>query len=184
MAVTASPIGPNIANHVRDPNYFILFPANMDPSVTLTTTVLGKRSRNKVHVGVIHLPSSCSEHSDLEPVASTSQAKPVLINGRLVANTKKRYRCTFAGCDKAYTKPSRLEEHERSHTGEVSGFVLCLEPEPIPLCRGRSFARPAKSHISEKPISRHTCEAISRNLHVPWLAITMAVASASGPLSI
>ncbi|KAJ3550941.1 hypothetical protein NMY22_g112 [Coprinellus aureogranulatus] len=61
---------------------------------------------------------SCSEHSDLEPVAGTFQSRPVLINGKLVANTKRRYHCTFAGCDKAYSKPSRLEEHERSHTGE------------------------------------------------------------------
>ncbi|KIY53380.1 hypothetical protein FISHEDRAFT_7965, partial [Fistulina hepatica ATCC 64428] len=28
------------------------------------------------------------------------------------------YQCTYIGCGKAYTKPSRLEEHERSHTGE------------------------------------------------------------------
>ncbi|KDQ14931.1 hypothetical protein BOTBODRAFT_109620 [Botryobasidium botryosum FD-172 SS1] len=30
--------------------------------------------------------------------------------------TKKRYQCTWDGCGKAYTKPTRLDEHERSHT--------------------------------------------------------------------
>jgi len=33
--------------------------------------------------------------------------------------TKKKYRCCFQGCEKAYTKPTRLAEHKRSHTGEV-----------------------------------------------------------------
>lgn len=28
------------------------------------------------------------------------------------------YRCTFDGCNRAYTKPCRLEEHQRTHTGE------------------------------------------------------------------
>ncbi|KJA27725.1 hypothetical protein HYPSUDRAFT_130794 [Hypholoma sublateritium FD-334 SS-4] len=50
--------------------------------------------------------------------ASTSKGLPIIINGVLVEHTKKRYCCTFEGCEKAYTKPSRLEEHERSHTGQ------------------------------------------------------------------
>jgi general transcription factor IIIA len=33
---------------------------------------------------------------------------------------ERRYQCPHEGCDKAYTKPSRLAEHELSHTGEVS----------------------------------------------------------------
>ena len=33
--------------------------------------------------------------------------------------TKKKYHCTYEGCTKSYTKPARLEEHKRSHTGEV-----------------------------------------------------------------
>jgi len=42
------------------------------------------------------------------------------VSSYLVADTKKHYHCTYEGCDKAYSKPSRLEEHERSHTGDVS----------------------------------------------------------------
>jgi hypothetical protein len=33
---------------------------------------------------------------------------------------KKPYACTYPECTKAYDKPCRLEEHIRSHTGEVS----------------------------------------------------------------
>ncbi|KAJ3569593.1 hypothetical protein NP233_g4941 [Leucocoprinus birnbaumii] len=55
----------------------------------------------------------------LSPVASSSSSSaPVIINGKLQKNTKKRYHCIHKGCDKAYSKPSRLAEHERSHTGE------------------------------------------------------------------
>ena len=51
------------------------------------------------------------------PKAATGA--PIIVNGQLVNDTKKRYACTYEGCDKAYSKPSRLEEHVRSHTGQV-----------------------------------------------------------------
>ncbi|CAE6516071.1 unnamed protein product [Rhizoctonia solani] len=36
----------------------------------------------------------------------------------LLASASKTYVCSHAGCGKSYWKPSRLQEHERSHTGE------------------------------------------------------------------
>ncbi|KAK7057485.1 hypothetical protein R3P38DRAFT_2841252 [Favolaschia claudopus] len=81
-------------------------------------TVLGKRRREKY---VLHLSSS-PEHStssyDLQASTSNLKSRPILINGTLVSHTKKRYQCTHGGCGRAYTKPSRLEEHERSHSGQ------------------------------------------------------------------
>ncbi|KIK68994.1 hypothetical protein GYMLUDRAFT_91402 [Collybiopsis luxurians FD-317 M1] len=80
-----------------------------------TVSVLGKR-RASVSASssyVLHLNSSP------EPAIELPSKKPIIINGKLTSgNTKKRYQCTFAGCEKAYTKPSRLVEHTRSHTGE------------------------------------------------------------------
>ncbi|EUC56061.1 transcription factor iiia protein, putative [Rhizoctonia solani AG-3 Rhs1AP] len=35
-----------------------------------------------------------------------------------LASASKAYACSHAGCGKIYRKPSRLQEHERSHTGE------------------------------------------------------------------
>ena len=35
------------------------------------------------------------------------------------SRTEKKFKCTWEGCGKAYTKPARLREHELSHTGEV-----------------------------------------------------------------
>ncbi|KAJ3777001.1 transcription factor iiia [Lentinula raphanica] len=86
-------------------------------------SVLGKRKAStlKSKDYILHLNSSSEpqtglSESEYEPAASSS--KPVLINGSLVeGSTKKRYQCTVEGCGKAYSKPSRLEEHSRSHTG-------------------------------------------------------------------
>lgn len=40
---------------------------------------------------------------------------------------RRLYHCTQQNCTKSYTKPSRLAEHQRSHTGEVCVFLFqCL----------------------------------------------------------
>ncbi|KAJ7668494.1 hypothetical protein DFH06DRAFT_1181869 [Mycena polygramma] len=116
-------------------------------------SVLGKRSRASSHY-LLHLASSpepCLSESDLQPRASTSKNLPILVNGTLLSHsTKKRYQCTHTGCDKAYSKPSRLEEHERSHSGE--------RPFVCETC-GKSYLRDthlhahARSHLpqSDRP---------------------------------
>lgn len=65
-------------------------------------------------------------------VASTSRV--ILANGRatkvkLTGGRAKKYGCTFEGCNKSYSRPVRLEEHLRSHTGEVS--IHSLEPRTV-----------------------------------------------------
>ena len=71
---------------------------------------------------VLHL-SAASEseyESTPNPIANASTSRqPVIVNGKLLLNPQRIYKCTFEGCDKSYAKPSRLEEHERSHTGHV-----------------------------------------------------------------
>ena len=99
-----------------------------------TTTVLGKRNRVTSETLLLQLSASESNHEqsdvswqELESEVESPQTLPnskqksafVLVNGSLVKNGKKKYHCTFSGCKKTYSKPCRLEEHERSHTGEV-----------------------------------------------------------------
>jgi uncharacterized Zn-finger protein len=45
--------------------------------------------------------------------------------GREVLRSK-RFACSFEGCGKTYARPGRLEEHVRSHTGEVRLFLPLL----------------------------------------------------------
>lgn len=59
---------------------------------------------------------------ELDGVTLGSGDSPGLSGGRL-----KRYLCPHPGCHKCYTRPIRLEEHVRSHTGEVS---VSASPSP------------------------------------------------------
>ncbi|CAG8526974.1 7672_t:CDS:2 [Ambispora gerdemannii] len=87
--------------------------------------------------------SECEELEDFEtsPVRKSLNAKKdinsevKLINGELVNNTKKPYKCSFEGCDAAYSKPIRLEYHRMVHTGERP--YECPEPG----C-GKTYRRP------------------------------------------
>ena len=37
-----------------------------------------------------------------------------------ISTKVRKYKCNYTDCNKSYTKPTRLREHERSHTGEAS----------------------------------------------------------------
>lgn len=91
-------------------------------------SVLGKRKpHSKPDTFVLHLssspePGSVLSDSDFEPPKKGS-GPPILVNGTLVAHTKKPFKCPHVSCEKSYSKPSRLAEHERSHTGLVRKAV-------------------------------------------------------------
>lgn len=96
----------------------------MSSTTSVTTkiyldTSLGKR---KAHGGVetYFLRLSSSPELPIEQLPKQLSPPRVLVKEALIPYTKKRYQCTHNGCDKSYTKPSRLTEHERSHTGHVS----------------------------------------------------------------
>jgi hypothetical protein len=95
-----------------------------------------------------------NNNNEEEPIASTSNlsssttksvklnivhpktAKKV-INGKLVTvelsgGRAKKYICTIKDCDKAFTRPTRLDEHIRTHTGEVNSFFQSFFINPNP----------------------------------------------------
>ena len=81
----------------------------------------------------------------LDGVTLGSGDSPGLSGGRL-----KRYPCPHPGCIKCYTRPIRLEEHLRSHTGEVSSvspFPLCTPFPPL-------FTFLSKLIPSRRPVQR------------------------------
>lgn len=150
--------------------------------------ILGKRRADDSHslalcsTEVTRLSSPSDIHRAPVPVPSKHN-KLVIVNGKLQIGVKKRYQCTHEGCDKAYSKPSRLAEHERSHTGEVSGvfmnrwFLIQLNTyTSVP-----TNVKRAGSLICEKLTSTHMRGATSLN-HPDHLSVTEeAVKSASGP---
>ncbi|KAH8110757.1 hypothetical protein DFH11DRAFT_1859986 [Phellopilus nigrolimitatus] len=95
-----------------------------------SSIVLGKRRRQPNLVLNLSGGSICESDNDAisdlslsdGPVASTSKVRlstaPIIVNGKLVVDDRRRYCCTYEGCSKSYRKPCRLEEHERVHTGE------------------------------------------------------------------
>ncbi|KAI9633856.1 uncharacterized protein MKK02DRAFT_38522 [Dioszegia hungarica] len=74
-----------------------------------------KRARSKIRSPSFSPfeSSSCSvpPATPVRPRATTTPSRPP-------SRTERRYQCIHAGCDKAYFKPSRLKEHELTHTGE------------------------------------------------------------------
>lgn len=99
--------------------------------------VLGKRKRRESLVLQLSGGSE-SEGDNVSNLSATSIASsskirldraPIIVNGKVVLDKKRRYRCVFEGCDKSYTKPCRLEEHERTHTGEVRVSITLYRHE-------------------------------------------------------
>ncbi|KAF8487680.1 hypothetical protein JB92DRAFT_2758971 [Gautieria morchelliformis] len=68
--------------------------------------------------------------------------------------TKRLYRCTHQGCMKSYRKPSRLAEHERSHTGEVCRPYICSTCNKSYIRKSHLIAH-VRSHLtaSDRPLA-------------------------------
>ncbi|CCJ29539.1 unnamed protein product [Pneumocystis jirovecii] len=65
---------------------------------------------------------------------------------------KKLYKCTYEGCEKAYSKPCRIEEHIRSHTGEKKRpFVCNYERCKKAFFRKSHLNAHIHSHINDRP---------------------------------
>ncbi|VDP26165.1 unnamed protein product [Schistosoma mattheei] len=95
---------------------------------------------------------------------------------------KKKYACTFPGCEKRYLKSSHLKAHYRIHTGERP--LICVFPYPrnitgkipinsltIPIC-GKTFARSdeltrhLRKHLNLRPFKCNLCsKSFSRSDH-------------------
>ena len=86
------------------------------------TIVLGKRKArqedDRFSIRLESSPPTFPIESECESDASYKQASTSTIHLSSLRR-ERRFKCPHENCTKAYTKPSRLAEHERSHTGDV-----------------------------------------------------------------
>jgi general transcription factor IIIA len=147
-------------------------------TTTTAVTILGKRKTRKPAY-VLHLAATSESEnqsqSDYEPPpnengsqyesesqsdaylptpsSSSRPSKPPIVrNGSVVAGSSKHYACPFPGCPKAYTKPSRLAEHDRTHTGDRPFACATCSKSYL---REAHLQAHARSHLpaSERPFA-------------------------------
>jgi hypothetical protein len=144
--------------------------------------------RNVPSSFILHLSgASGASEPEYEPVSKPDLPRqPVIVNGQLLLNPKRIYKCTFNGCEKSYTKPSRLEEHERSHSGDVSKlltYMPCVLADKIHKS-DRSFAQRVINLIFAKLICKHTYALTYQNRTGLLSVESSTVTNVSGLLSI
>ncbi|KAI0670027.1 hypothetical protein C8Q78DRAFT_160837 [Trametes maxima] len=99
--------------------------AIVDPSSSTATTITLRKRKHRDSL-VIHLSSPSPSHendpayteSEYDPGQTSDVPPPPVPTRARTPKREKRYACSFEGCSKAYSKPSRLAEHKRSHTGD------------------------------------------------------------------
>ena len=100
----------------------------LSATTATTVVVLGKRKTRSTddHLS-LRLDYSTTEHEhQTESEYDTDSIQPHASTSAGPKRRERRYKCSHEGCLKAYTKPSRLAEHERSHTGDVCAAVTPL----------------------------------------------------------
>ncbi|GAA5983908.1 hypothetical protein JCM11641_006418 [Rhodosporidiobolus odoratus] len=100
------------------------------------------------------LPSPPSQSHRGQPTSLVLDTDDDAVPAEMSGGRLKKYMCTWPGCGKCYTRPARLEEHQRAHTGE--------RPFECPSCDA-TFARDshlkahARTHQTEED-KKYVCD--------------------------
>lgn len=99
----------------------VLPSASLAPIPAHVTRAAGPSTQPDLAAFTTAAASSSSTPHPPSPFLATpasAPATPARKRSATPSRTERRFACTHPGCEKAYTKPSRLVEHERTHTGE------------------------------------------------------------------
>lgn len=138
-------------------------------ALDVPSTILGKRKLRTRSI-LVRLSPISDPPSSSESDYSNSSEKPTLPldnpHPRVPSKATGHhdlYKCEFEGCGKAYKKLCRLEEHERSHTGEVRMiFPLSVHPLICTYCQ-----RPFVCNTCGKSYLRDTHLQAHKRSHLP-----------------
>jgi general transcription factor IIIA len=93
-----------------------------DYAVVSGDLYLNESTDDLQHKSAARRPSSVDDHDNVQKKPRIEECIPPLAKNSITGTLP--YRCSYPGCEKAYRKKNKLEEHIRSHTGEVSTNVL------------------------------------------------------------